>query len=39
MQGDDFAKTAVAQAKRNKFEKPSKPDAWYWTVTSWHLGD
>ncbi len=37
--GYDFGKTAAAQAKRNKFEKPVKPDAWYYTVTSWHLGE
>ncbi len=37
--GYDFGKTAAAQAKRNKYDKPSKPDAWYYTVTSWHLGE
>lgn len=37
--GYDLGKTAIAQAKRNKFDKPAKPDAWYYTVTSWHLGD
>ncbi|MDX1922306.1 MAG: TonB family protein [Alphaproteobacteria bacterium] len=37
--GYDLGNTAAAQAKRNLYEKPAKPDQWYLTITSWHLGE
>jgi TonB family protein len=37
--GYGFGQTALSQLKHTKFEPPAKPDQWYWTVSSWHLGE